>query len=300
MKKMVNQIISIILLCTLALTACQPKSGGSGLESSTESELKVLALESFLADITQNVTGERLMVDSLIPAGLDPHTFEPTPQDVARITNSQVVIANGAGLEEWLQEVLENAGGEYLLIEASAGLPEKSPRPDDPHFWLDPNYAIHYVDNIRQGLSQADPAGEQIYAQNAAAYTIELEELDAWIIAQIEQIAPERRNMVTNHESFGYFADRYDINIVGTIVPSVSTGASPSAQQLVQLIEEIKRTGAPAIFLESGTNPQLAEQVARESGVKVIKDLYTHSISPPGGYIDMIKYNTEAIVGALR
>lgn len=300
MEKMPIQISSIFLLCTLVLAACQQNPGGTSIESSTGTELNVLALESFLADITQNVAGERVMVDSLIPAGLDPHTFEPTPQDVARITNSKVVIANGAGLEEWLQEVLDNAGGERLVIEASAGLPEKSPRPDDPHFWLDPNYVIQYVDNIRHGLSQIDPAGEQIYAQNAAAYTVELEELDAWIITQIEQITPERRNMITNHESFGYYADRYNINIVGTIVPSVSTGASPSAQQLVQLIEEIKKSGAPAIFLESGTNPQLAEQVARESGVKVIKDLYTHSISPPGGYIDMIKYNTQAIVEALR
>jgi ABC-type Zn uptake system ZnuABC Zn-binding protein ZnuA len=106
--------------------------------------------------------------------------------------------------------------------------------------------------------------------------------------------------LVTNHESFGYFSDRYGFTIIGTIVPSVSTGSSPSAQQMVALIEAIKAANTPAIFLESGTNPKLAEQVAREAGVKVIKDLLTHSILPPGGYIEMMKYNTLAIVEGLK
>jgi ABC-type Zn uptake system ZnuABC Zn-binding protein ZnuA len=106
--------------------------------------------------------------------------------------------------------------------------------------------------------------------------------------------------LVTNHESFGYFADRYGFTVIGTVIPSASTGASPSAQQLVQLVEAIKATKTPAIFLESGTNPELAEQVAREAGVEVIIDLLTHSIVPPGGYVEMMQYNTLAIVEALR
>jgi len=109
---------------------------------------------------------------------------------------------------------------------------------------------------------------------------------------------------VTNHESFGYFADRYGFKIIGTIIPSVSTGASPSAQQLARLVDHIRETGAPAIFLETGSNPQLAEQVARETGVKVVDELYTHSITGSDGnapnYIDMMKYNVNAIVEALK
>ena len=144
----------------------------------------------------------------------------------------------------------------------------------DPHFWLDPTKAITYVENIRDGLSQADPAGKDVYAANAAAYIAQLQELDTWIAQQVGQSIPaERRQIVTNHESFGYFADRYGFTIIGTVVPSVSTGSAPSAQQLARLVDRIKATGAPAIFLETGANPQLAQQVAAETGVKVVTDL---------------------------
>jgi len=282
------------------LTACQTSTALSSVESNEDNGTRVLVVESFLADIAQNIAGDRFEVELLIPTGADPHTFQPTPQDVAKIANSQVLIINGAGLEEWLQEVLDNAGGERLVIEAAQGLSENSSRPGDPHFWLDPNYVVYYAEEIRDGYTQIDPAGEAIYAQNTADYIAQLQELDSWIADQVEQISPERRMLVTNHESFGYFADRYGFTIIGTIVPSVSTGSSPSAQQMVALIEAIKAANTPAIFLESGTNPKLAEQVAREAGVKVIKDLLTHSILPPGGYIEMMKYNTLAIVEGLK
>jgi len=314
--------------------------------------LRVVAIEPFLADIAQHVGGERLKITSLIPLGVDPHGFEPTPSDLRILAESDVVIIHGAGLEEFLHELLESAGDRYQLIEATKGLTprrlheeaghdhddelegeaheeehghtdEKAPESaseegieenhsevhfhhheGDPHFWLDPNYVIHYVENIRDGLSQADPAGATLYAQNADAYIAQLQELDRWIREQVAQVPPERRLLVTDHESLGYFADRYGFRVVGTILPGVSTGVSPSAQQLAQLVELIRATGAPAIFLGTGSNPQLAEQIARETGVRVISGLYTHSPSPADGpaptYLDMMRYNTTAIVEALR
>jgi ABC-type Zn uptake system ZnuABC Zn-binding protein ZnuA len=298
-----NLLAKFVLFGLILLAACQanvdptPQSSGGTLG---ESGPKVIVVESFLADIAQNVAGERFNVEVLIPPGSDPHTFQPTPQDVTRIANSQLLIANGAGLEDWLQEILDNAGGERLVIEAADSLLSESTRPGDPHFWLDPNYVIHYAEQIRDGYILIDPAGEKDYTQNAADYVLQLEELDSWIAGQVAQIPSERRMLVTNHESFGFFADRYGFKIIGTVIPNVSTGTSPSAQQLVGLIETIKATNTTAIFLESGTNPELAEQVAREAGVKVIKDLLTHSVDPPGGYIEMMKYNTLAIVEALK
>jgi ABC-type Zn uptake system ZnuABC Zn-binding protein ZnuA len=110
--------------------------------------------------------------------------------------------------------------------------------------------------------------------------------------------------LVTNHESLGYFADRYGFTVVGAVIPSVSTDASPTAQQMAALIEVIKATGAPAIFLETGANPQLAQQIAAETGVNVVTDLYTHSLSAPDGpaptYIDMMKYNVSRIVAGCQ
>jgi len=283
--------------------------------------LKVLAVESFLADLAQNVAGERLQVETLIPLGLDPHAFEPTPQDVAHIAKSTVLIANGSGIEEWLEETLSNAGGQRQVIEASAGLKMRQPQPGehaeddhpgeqehahegDPHFWFDPSLAIHYVENIRDGLSQADPAGREVYARNATAYIEKLKELDSWIETQIAQVPPEHRLLVTNHESFGYFADRYGLRIVGTVLPSTSSLASPSAAQMAALTEAIRASRAQAIFIETGANPELASQIAEETGAQMVSDLYTHSLSQPGGpaatYLDMMRYNTGRIVAALK
>jgi ABC-type Zn uptake system ZnuABC Zn-binding protein ZnuA len=297
---MKNLLRSSVILGVFFLAACQASATPEIGSNNEENGLKVLAVESFLVDIARQVAGERLEVETLVPPGIDPHTFQPTPQDVAKITNSQVLIVNGAGLEEWLQETLENAGGERLVIEASQGLTSHPSRPGDPHFWLDPNNGIHYAEQIRDGFIEMDPDGKTVYAQNAAQYRQELEELDAWIVDQVGQIPAERRLLVTNHESFGYFADRYEFKVIGTIIPSFSSGSSPSAQQLVQLIEAIRVTNTPVIFLESGTNPELAEQVAREAGVQVIENLLTHSVAPPGGYIEMLQYNTSAIVEALK
>jgi ABC-type Zn uptake system ZnuABC Zn-binding protein ZnuA len=174
----------------------------------------------------------------------------------------------------------------------------------DPHFWLDPQKVIKYVENIRDGLSAADPAGAAVYKANADAYIAKLKELDLWITDRVKEVPEANRKLVTNHESFGYFADRYGFQVIGTVVPSVSTGSAPSAQQLARLIDHIKETGAKAIFLETGANPQLAQQVAREAGVTAVTELYSHSITEAGGaaptYLDMMKFNTDAIVSALK
>jgi ABC-type Zn uptake system ZnuABC Zn-binding protein ZnuA len=300
------------LILVLASSACAPEGGASPTSQGTPP--KVLAVESFLADIAQNVAGDRLTVGTLIPVGVDPHTFEPTPRDVARIADSNVLIVNGGGLETWLERVLANAGGQRLVITASQGLKSRTSRPGeppideggqvDPHFWMDPLDVIMYVDNIRDGLSQADPAGAQDYARNADTYIEKLKELDAWISDQVAQVPAQQRKLVTNHEDFGYFADRYGFQIVGTVIPSVSSLASPSAQQVAQLVDAVKASGVKAIFVETGANTQLAEQVAQEAGVKLVSDLYTHTLTGPNGpaptYIDMMKYDTNQIVSALK
>lgn len=297
----------MLLVWAGLLVACSAKSP----VNSAGDLPRVLAVETFLADIAQNVAGERLKVESLMPIGLDPHAFQPTPADVAKISDSQVLIINGDGFETWLDETLKNAGGERLLVEAAAGLQSRKPsvgeivdEAQDPHFWLDPISVITYVENIRDGLTQADPGGKEIYSKNAEAYIASLKELDGWIRTQVEQIPVERRLLVTNHESFGYFADRYGFKIVGTVLPSISSGAAPSAEQMTALIGKVRASGERAIFLETGADRRLADQIAQETGVKVVTGLYTHSITEPGGdaptYLSMMKYNTTLIVDALK
>jgi ABC-type Zn uptake system ZnuABC Zn-binding protein ZnuA len=309
MKRMVFFLLSFSILAVV-IAGCQAAPAATQPPSS----LHVIAIESFLADITRNVAGDRAQVDSLIPIGVDPHVFEPVPQDIVRLSQAQVIVANGAGLETWLQRFYTDSGDKALQIDASAGLTPRTAGVSessgagssniDPHFWLDPINVIRYVENIRDGLTQADPQGKAIYAQNAAAYIAQLQDLDAWIRAQVVTIPTERRLLVTNHEDFGYFADRYGFHILGTIIPSFSTDSSPSPQQLARLVDNIKASHAPAVFLEAGVNPQLADEIARETGVKVVTGLLTHSVTAPGGpaptYIDMIKYDVNAIVTALK
>jgi ABC-type Zn uptake system ZnuABC Zn-binding protein ZnuA len=307
---MVRSISNKLVFAALALALAACATPQIPANATPQTSLRVLATETFLADIAQNVAGTRARVDALIPQGVDPHEFEPTPTDVRKIADSQVLIVNGAKLEEFLAELLANAGGKRAIIEASAGLKSRTPTaneildPDhhgDPHFWLDPNNVIRYVENIRDGLIQADPAGATAYKANAEAYTAQLKILDAWIVEQVKPIPLARRLLVTNHESFGYYADRYGFKIVGTIVPSVSSGAAPSAQQLATLVNQIKATKAPAIFLETGTNAQLARQIAQETGVKIVTTLSTHSTSDAAPtYIKMMEQNTRMIVDALK
>lgn len=323
-----NLSITLIFLLTLAISACSPQPVS---QSSQVGLPRVLVVETFLADIAQNIAGARLKVETLMPSGIDPHSYQPSPQDVARIAESDLLILNQLGLEEALERVLLSAGGEFILVEASAGLTSRDlvddlhqdedlhdsegvhdeeaaladPHHDtDPHFWLDPINVITFVNNIRDGLIQVDPAGAEVYSRNAETFTAELIQLDAWIAEQVDQIPPQRRLLVTNHESLGYFADRYGFTIVGSIIPSVTTGASPSAQDLAALIDRIKETGAPAVFLETGTNPRLAEQLEAETGIKIAPGIYSHSTTevegPASSYLEMMRYNTTVIVEALK
>ncbi len=312
----------------LLLLPAAPFATASG-RTSGGTELKVLAVETFLADIARGVAGERVKVEALLPIGADPHGFEPTPADVARVADCNVLVVHGAGVEEFLDELLHNAGGVRRIIEASAGLEARATGEDeagedhgehhdkashheghrhhhetDPHFWLSPVNVVTYVTNIRDGLSQADPAGAATYAANADGYIEKLKELDGWIAEQVKRIPEKGRLLVTNHESFGYYADRYGFQVIGTILPGVSTGASPSARELARLARRIKATGAKAIFLETGSNPRLAAQIAKEAGIKAVTELYTHSVTEPDGpaptYIEMMRFNTTAIVSALK
>ncbi len=301
MKKIFNSIIVTMTLSSLFLTGC-----GSAPKDS-DGALRVLTSTTFLADIAQNVAGDRVQVDSLLPIGMDPHAYQAAPADVARIAESNVLILNGLEYEHFVESLLENAGGERLVIEASAGL---SPGEDaqgehgvDPHMWLDPNLVIAYVENICNGLIEADPDGAATYKANADTYMVELKDLDAWIVEQVNTIPAERRLLVTNHDTLGYFAERYGFEIVDTIIPSLSSEAGTSAQGLAAVIDKIKASGAPAIFLGEVENADLAHQIAEETGVNIVDDLHLESLTdgaPAGTYIDMMRHNVTRIVDALK
>jgi ABC-type Zn uptake system ZnuABC Zn-binding protein ZnuA len=281
-------------------------------------KLKVVATTNVVGDVVLNVGGDRIDLVVLMEIGVDPHTYVPTPADTVAIHDAHVVFANGAGLEADLEEIFENAGGEAHRVYLSEDL-ELRPSPGqhegegeeegghdhgevDPHVWFSVPNVIHWLETIEQTLSALDPAHAEVYEGNARAYTRKLEELDAWIEGQVALIREENRKLVTNHTTFGYFADRYGLEQIGALYP-VNPSSEPSAQDIVVLQDAIREFGVPAVFAESTVNPKLAEQVARDTGVQLVP-LYTGSLGGPGSgaetYIELMRYDVNAIVEALQ
>ena len=297
-----SRLSALLIGLALVLNACKSNPASA---SGTTAPV-ALASTTFLADIARHVAGDRLTVESLLPVGIDPHSYEATPSDVAKLSESRLLIINGTGYERFLEPLLQNAGGKTEVIEASAGISPASEAPQqgvDPHLWLDPNNVITYVENIREGLTRFDPEGAAVYQFNADAYVKQLNDLDAWIKEQVSQIPVEKRQLVTNHEVLGYFAERYGFTIVGAVLPSGSSDASTSAGQMANLIDLVKSSGTPAIFLDEVENPSLAQQISAETGVRVVTDLHLESLTegaPAATYIDMMKHNVTQIVNALK
>ena len=308
-------------LAALAVLAACASATSPAPSSDQDQQLQVVATTTILGDVVQQVGGEAIALRVLLPSGSDPHTFEPTPKDVAAISNADLVIINGAGLEEFLARLLESAsagGGELNVVSASEEIDLRTsadahPEEDhpeegeltsfDPHVWFDPRNVVIWTENIEQALSAADPAHSQTYAANAEAYRAELLELDEWIGTQVAQIPPENRKFVTDHQTFGYFADRYGFVQVGAVIPGFSIASAPSAQELAALQENISALGARAIFVGSTVNPTIAERVASDTGVQLVP-LYTDSLTGPGGeastYLELMRFDVQSIVAALR
>jgi ABC-type Zn uptake system ZnuABC Zn-binding protein ZnuA len=295
-------------LCLAACLAVLVGGCGAGGPDVTDRS-RVVATTNYLADIVRNVAGDRMEVTSLIPEGSDPHSFEPRPEDALVIAESRLVVTDTEGLAPTVDALLEGvAQPGTVILEAAKGLEGRlSEEGDehggetDPHFWLDPINVLTYVANIRDALTTLDPEGADAYRVNADAYSARLRELDAWIVGEVAKIPADRRLLVTNHESLGYFTDRYGFTLVGTVFNTMGAEGSPSARQLADLVAAIKASGVPAIFLEIGSNAVLADEVARETGAIVVTDLYVHSVGEDAPtYIDMIRWDVQRIVEVLK
>jgi manganese/iron transport system substrate-binding protein len=278
-------------------------------------KLRVVATTSIVGDVVANVGGDRIDLTVLMPLGTDPHTFEPTPQDVAKVADAHIVFINGGGLELFLEQLLESVGGKASLVPVSYGIDflrvEEGHGDEeghghgeyDPHVWFDPTNVLLWTSNIETTLSTLDPENAALYEANAKAYTEELRVLDAWIREQVAQLPDTDRRLVTDHTSLTYFAQRYGFEQVGAVFPGYSTLSAPSARDLAELQEAIQAYGVKAVFVGTTVNPHLAEQLAEDTGMQVVS-LYTGSLSEAGGpaatYVALMRHDVSAIVAALR
>jgi zinc/manganese transport system substrate-binding protein/manganese/iron transport system substrate-binding protein len=254
------------------------------------------------------VGGDRVAVTQIIKPGVDPHDYEPSPADLQALSDADLVVENGVGLEAWLADTVSAAGYDGPLVDSSQGLTlRRSPEGEsDPHIWHDPRNAQAMVRTITAALVARDPAGRGAYEANAAAYTAKLAALDKATAAKIDSIPPRLRKLVTDHDAFGYYCARYGLTFVGSVVPSFDTSAELSGRQLSELVARIRATGVQAVFAEAALPPRTAETVAREAGVEVVGgegSLYADGLGPPGSpggtYLQAERHNTDTMVEAL-
>ncbi|HEX6658538.1 MAG TPA: metal ABC transporter substrate-binding protein [Ilumatobacter sp.] len=291
-----RQQVAVIAAAIVALTACGT-SGDDDVDAGGPAPL--VATTTIWADVASHVAcGEH--VESIVPGGADPHSFEPSLRDRELLGHAAAVIANGGGLEASLTDLVDTAAGDgvpVVLVTDHVDVVD-----GDPHIWQDPGRVIAAVDAIESAVVAAgrDPAA---VAECADAYRSELTALDEDIVAALAPVPAERRVMVTNHDAFGYFAERYGFQIIGTVIPSLSTLGEASAGQLAELADAIERNGVPAIFAERLGSATEAEALAKRLGVAVVEldsdALESDGLAATATYTGMMRANADTIAAAL-
>lgn len=299
----------VVMLMLLTVAACSEQPDPPA--NPPEHAYQVIATTSIFADLAKMALGDAAHVESIVPAGADVHTFEPSPSDVEKIQSADLIIANGLGLDSWIQSLLEAAGkGEADTLLLGEGLDRESgwvylsnaesPGTFDPHIWLDPKGATLYLQRIADHVRRSAPDLAQRVAATSADGIAKISALDADLAADFAAIGRDRRKIVTMHDAFGYFARAYGIEIVGVAV--TSPGQDASAQEIRALIDAIRSTGVTALFSEVQLPSKVLDQIAAETGATVLQDLYSDALgaSPADSYLGVMRTNADAMLRAMR
>ncbi|HMN93093.1 MAG TPA: zinc ABC transporter substrate-binding protein [Hydrogenophaga sp.] len=278
-------------------------------------QVKAVATFSILGDLVRQVGGDRVQVFTLAGPGEDAHVFSPSPSHARTVTGAAIVFSNGLGFEGWMTRLIRSSGYKGLHTVVSQGVEAmKEDRKHghghshghshghhDPHAWQDPKNVMVYVGNIAQGLCQVDAQGCDSYQANARVYTERLRDLDREVRAAWNAMEADRRKVITSHDAFAYYGRAYGVQFLSP--QGVSTEAEASARGVARLIRQIKTENIRALFVENISDPRLIEQIARETGVQPSGVLFSDSLSDPSGpaatYIDMVRHNTAALLGAV-
>jgi zinc/manganese transport system substrate-binding protein/manganese/iron transport system substrate-binding protein len=276
------------------LAGCGDDSGGSG-------KVRVVATTMQLQDMARHVGGDEVEVDGILGPDSEPHEYEPRPSDADAVADADVVVENGGGLDDWLGDLLDSAGTDAERVEASEGIELVG---GDPHVWHDPENAKRMVGRIEAALIDARPGSAARFRANAHVYRERIDTMAREIRTLFEPIPAERRKLVTSHDAFGYFARAYGVEVVGSVLPSLSTDAEPSGEGIRTLIEDIKRAKVDTIFTEAAVDAKLERQVADEAGARVATDLYADTLGEEGSgaetLIDAEIHNARAMSEAWR
>jgi zinc/manganese transport system substrate-binding protein len=278
--------IALLPAAVVAVAGCGEQGGGAA------ARLTVVATTTQAADLARNVAGEQVEVVALLAPNADPHEYEVRPRDMQALADADLVIRSGGDLDEWLTEAIDGSGTGAPVLTLGGG--------GDPHWWQDPRRAIRAVAEIERALSEADPEGAAGYAAAARAYTRRLRTLDRAVAACIDEVPARQRKLVTTHDALGAYARRYDIEVVGAVIPSRSTSGQPSAGETAELVDTIREQDVKAIFAEHSVGAAVEQAIARETGATVGDALWADTLGPPGSggetYIASIAANTRALV----
>jgi zinc/manganese transport system substrate-binding protein len=293
-----RSLLALPALLPLAAHA-QPRTGA-----------RPVAVASFtiLHDFLREVAGERVEARVVAGPNTDAHHFQTRPSHAEMVRSAGLAVRNGAGFDGWFNRLLGSTNFRGVTVTATEGIPflRAQPRPghnhgsNDPHTWQDPSLAIRMVRNVEAGLVRLDPSGEAEFRARAAAYAGRLEALDAWVRSEIGRVPEARRQVVTSHDAFAYFGRAYGVRF---LAPQGVGNSEPSAQQVAQLIRQIRAEGITAVFIENMSNPATLERLAREAGVTVRGRLYADALSaadgPAASYEAMMRHNVGLMVQAM-
>ena len=294
--------LALALTAATALAGCGDEGGDAA--GTSGGGISVAATTTQVADFARQVSGDdRVRLEALVPPNADPHDYEPRPSDARAIAESEVILRSGGDLDGWLGDLVDSAGSDarrVTLIDAVDTITGDDGGEPDPHWWQDPRNAVMAVERIRDAFVEADPEGRAEYERNAARYIERIRALDAAIARCMASIPEDRRELVTNHDAFGYFAARYDVAVVGAISPGLSTAAQPSAGDVRRLVAEVRANDVRVIFPETALDQRLERAIAEEAGARVGPALYADTLGPGDSegatYLGALRHDAAAMI----
>ncbi|WP_342566276.1 zinc ABC transporter substrate-binding protein [Paenibacillus sp. FSL R7-0345] len=304
MKKM------LLLPLSLLLAACSNTAGSNTSIGGENDKLHIVATYSIIADMAENIAGDKAEVYSLVPVGTDPHMYDPLPADTGKVSDADLIFYNGLNLETgkgWFQDLLDvtnKTEAAFALSEAVTPiyLTEKGKESQvDPHAWLDIQNAIKYVDSITKQVIAQDPDNEAYYLGNQEKYVSELNELDQYAKEAVGQIPEDKRILVTSEGAFKYFSRAYGLE--SAFIWEINTDSQGTPEQMNRIIGIIEDNSIPALFLETSVNPKTMETISAETGVPIYSKIFTDSVAKAGEegdtYLGMMKWNIDKVVEGL-
>lgn len=297
-------ILSVLI--TLVLSACgtNTEEGENTNSSSETNDGAINVMTSFypMYEFTSQVAGDRANVDLMISGGEDSHSYEPSAQDMAAVTESDVFVYSSEYMETWVPNLLESVNMENLTVTRAAdGIESEFDESQDPHIWLDPVNAQDQVDIIKDALIEADPEGEEIYTQNAEDFKQQLQDLHEQY--ETELSGAENRTFVVQHEAFGHLANRYDLNQVA--IGGLSTEVEPSPSRITEIGEVVNEYNVPVIYFQQGADSSIAQTVAEGTGTETTSlydlEILTEDLQEQGlGYIEVMQENLNQLKKSIQ